>query len=88
MRQHDDRENVYERKGDLNTLREAEKAQIACGKAIMAAAEALSFHLGQPIQRYWRDLNTVCSHAFWDWDITRELVGRKQFGLDSNHPLA
>ncbi|MBE2993069.1 DEAD/DEAH box helicase family protein [Sphingomonas sp. CFBP 13603] len=36
VRQHDDREDVYlvsESKGDLNTLREAEKAQIACGKA-------------------------------------------------------
>ncbi|WP_010218626.1 restriction endonuclease [Sphingomonas sp. PAMC 26621] len=36
VRQHDDREDVYlvsESKGNLNTLREAEKAQIACGKA-------------------------------------------------------
>jgi type III restriction enzyme len=36
VRQHDDRQDVYlvsESKGDLNTLREAEKAQIACGKA-------------------------------------------------------
>lgn len=55
--------------------------------AIMAAAGASSFHLDQPIQRYWRDLNTVCSHAFWDWDTTRELVGRQQLGLEPNHPL-
>ncbi len=36
VRQHDDCEDVYlvsESKGDLNTLREAEKAQIACGQA-------------------------------------------------------
>lgn len=42
VRQHDDREDVYlvsESKGDLNTLREAEKAQIACGKAHFAAIE-------------------------------------------------
>ncbi|MET3710771.1 type III restriction enzyme [Sphingomonas trueperi] len=40
VRQHDGREDVYlvsESKGDLNTLREAEKAQIACGKAHFAA---------------------------------------------------
>lgn len=42
VRQHDDREDVYlvsESKGDLNTLREAENAQIACGKAHFAAIE-------------------------------------------------
>ena len=42
VRKHDDREDVYlvsESKGDLNTLREAEKAQIACGKAHFAALE-------------------------------------------------
>ncbi len=40
VRQHDGREDVYlvsESKGDLNTLREAEKAQISCGKAHFAA---------------------------------------------------
>ncbi|OHD03271.1 MAG: hypothetical protein A2885_06030 [Sphingopyxis sp. RIFCSPHIGHO2_01_FULL_65_24] len=55
--------------------------------AIMAAAGASSFHVDQPLQRFWRDLNTVCSHAFWDWDTTRELVGRQQLGLEPNHPL-
>ena len=42
VRQHDDREDVYlvsESKGDLNTLREAEKAQIACGKAHFKALD-------------------------------------------------
>ena len=36
VREYEDREDLYlvsESKGDLNTLREAEKAQIACGKA-------------------------------------------------------
>lgn len=40
VRQHDGREDVYlvsESKGDLNTLREAERAQIACGKAHFGA---------------------------------------------------
>lgn len=42
VRRHDGREDVYlvsESKGDLNTLREAEKAQIACGKAHFQALE-------------------------------------------------
>ncbi len=55
--------------------------------AMMAAAGASSFHEDQALQRIWRDLNTVCSHAFWDWDATRELVGRQHFGLPLNHPL-
>lgn len=42
VRQHDDNADVYlvsESKGDLNTLREAEKAQIACGKAHFKALD-------------------------------------------------
>lgn len=54
---------------------------------MMAAAGASSFHLDQPLQRIWRDLNTVCSHAFWDWDVTCEITGRQHLGLPLNHPL-
>ena len=42
VREYEDREDVYlvsESKGDLNTLREAEKAQIACGKAHFEALD-------------------------------------------------
>lgn len=56
--------------------------------AMMARAGSSNFHQDQPIQRYWRDLNTACSHAFWDWDATRELLGREALGLKPNHPLA
>lgn len=45
------------------------------------------FHLDQPLQHYWRDLNTACLHAFRDWDTTRELVGRQHLGLPLKHPL-
>ncbi|MEX6723345.1 acyl-CoA dehydrogenase family protein [Parapedomonas caeni] len=55
---------------------------------MMSRAGSSSFHHDRPIQRYWRDLNTLCTHAFWDWDATRELVGRHQLGLEPNHPLA
>lgn len=54
---------------------------------MMAAAGASSFHLDQPLQRIWRDINTVCSHAFWDWDVTCEVTGRNHLGLPVNHPL-
>jgi len=51
------------------------------------AAGASSFHLDQPLQRIWRDINAVCSHAFWDWDVTCEITGREHLGLPLNHPL-
>ena len=55
--------------------------------AMMAASGASSFHVDQPMQRIWRDLNTVASHAFWDWDVSREQVGRQHFGLPPTNPL-
>ena len=55
--------------------------------AMMANAGASSFHKDQPLQRFWRDMNTVCSHAFWDWDVTREQTGRVMLGLEVTHPL-
>ncbi|WP_374281402.1 acyl-CoA dehydrogenase family protein [Novosphingobium sp.] len=55
--------------------------------AMMASAGASSYHLDQPLQRIWRDLNTVCSHAFWDWDVSREAAGRQRLGLPQVNPL-
>jgi len=36
---------------------------------------------------YIRDLNTLASHAFIDWDVSGELFGRHRLGLEPNHPL-
>lgn len=54
---------------------------------MMANAGSSNYHHNQPIQRFWRDLATVTSHAFWDWDICREQVGRNHFDLPVNHPI-
>ena len=54
---------------------------------MMASAGSSNYHQNQPIQRFWRDLATVTSHAFWDWDIAREQVGRRHFGLPISHPI-
>jgi len=56
-------------------------------QAMMAGAGSSNYHHDQPIQRFWRDLATVTSHAFWDWDIAREQVGRRHFGLPISHPI-
>ena len=54
---------------------------------IMSVAGSSSFHNDQTVQRIWRDLNTVCSHAFWELGVTRELVGRHRLGFEPNNPL-
>lgn len=54
---------------------------------MMAQAGSSNYHQDQPIQRFWRDMSTVTSHAFWDWDIAREQVGRRHFGLPISHPI-
>ncbi len=55
--------------------------------AMMARAGTRSFRLEAPLQRYFRDMNALTSHAFIDWETSRELFGRHRLGLDPNHPL-
>ena len=54
---------------------------------MIAHAGTSNFHNDRPLQRYFRDLNTLASHAFWDRDTTMELYGRERLGLEPNHPL-
>ena len=53
----------------------------------MARAGTHSFALDAPLQRYFRDMNTLSSHAFIDWEVCREQFGRRALGLEPNHPL-
>ncbi|MDA0823679.1 MAG: hydroxylase [Proteobacteria bacterium] len=55
--------------------------------AMMSKAGTRSFRKDFPLQRFFRDLNTLTSHAFIDWDNSRELFGRHRLGLEPNHPL-
>ena len=50
-------------------------------------AGARSFENKSPIQAFFRDINTLSVHAFWDWVVCREQYGRNQVGLDPTHPL-
>ena len=54
---------------------------------MMSKAGTRSFRKDFPLQRFFRDLNTLTSHAFIDWDNSRELFGRHRLGLEPNHPL-
>ena len=55
--------------------------------SLMSHAGTRSFSTDVPLQRFFRDMNTLTSHAFIDWDVCRELFGRHRLGLEPNHPL-
>lgn len=50
---------------------------------MMATAGSSAFHIDQPLQRIWRDINVICSHGFIDWGRTRELVGKECLTLSA-----
>lgn len=59
----------------------------AAMNGMMSRAGASNFHMDAPLQRYFRDINMLATHAFWDWDSSREQVGRLSFDLPPNTPL-
>jgi len=61
-----------------------------CREAVtemMQHAGTENFRDDAPLQRFFRDLNMLATHAFWDWDMSREQWGRYRVGLDLNSPL-
>ena len=54
---------------------------------MMRHAGARGFRRESPVQRFARDLNMLASHAFWDWDASREQIGRNRVGLEPTYPL-
>lgn len=54
---------------------------------MIGRAGASNFAVQAPIQRFFRDINMLANHAFWDWDASRELLGRHHLGLPPNNPL-
>ena len=54
---------------------------------LMSHAGTRSFSTDVPLQRFFRDMNALASHAFIDWDVCRELFGRHHLGLAPNNPL-
>ena len=54
---------------------------------MMSRAGTRSFNLAAPLQRFFRDLNMLATHAFIDRDVAFELYGRHRLGLAPNYPL-
>lgn len=46
-----------------------------------------NFAHSAPVQRFFRDINMLATHAFYEWDTCRELMGRARLDLEPNHPL-
>lgn len=55
--------------------------------SMMSRAGTRSFSLAAPLQRFFRDLNMLATHAFIDRDVAFELYGRHRLGLAPNYPL-
>lgn len=56
-----------------------------CRKSVNDMASnggAASFALDVPLQRFFRDINVLSTHAFWTWEGVREFEGRNALGLE------
>lgn len=61
-----------------------------CRRAVnelMSQAGSAAFRSDLPLQRFCRDTNMLATHAFFEWDTSREQYGRCKLGLEPNHPL-
>lgn len=54
---------------------------------MMARAGTSAFRVDAPLQRFFRDLNTLATHVFIDRENAYELWGRHRLGLAPNSPL-
>jgi len=50
-------------------------------------AGSACFAEAAPLQRFFRDLNMIAIHAFWDYEVAYEQLGRHIVGLAPNNPL-
>ncbi len=68
---------------DAGTIADHCRASI---NELIHEAGAASFHKKSPLQAWFRDINALSVHSFWDWHSCREQYGRGQVGLEPNHP--
>lgn len=87
VEQHDGRFTIAER-----ALLKGFNAKIV--DHVRTAVNNLHHHAGSaansldvPLQRIFRDINVLATHAFWDWEISREQVGRTALGFAPTSPL-
>ncbi len=54
---------------------------------LVSHSSADIFNEQLPLQRHFRDINMLATHAFFEWGNAREQYGRVKMGLEPNHPL-
>lgn len=54
---------------------------------LMSQSGSSAFRCDLPLQRFFRDMNMLATHAFFEWDTSREQYGRGKLGLEPTHPL-
>ena len=50
--------------------------------ALNASTGGYGLHLGNPVQRAWRDANAVARHVSLNWDAVGTMYGQHAFGLE------
>jgi resorcinol 4-hydroxylase (FADH2) len=51
-------------------------------EALNASTGGYGLHLGNPVQRAWRDANAVARHVSLNWDAVGTMYGQYAFGLE------
>jgi alkylation response protein AidB-like acyl-CoA dehydrogenase len=58
------------------------KLAVQAVDALNASTGGYGLHLGNPVQRAWRDANAVARHVSLNWDAVGTMYGQHTFGLE------
>jgi alkylation response protein AidB-like acyl-CoA dehydrogenase len=58
------------------------KLSVQAVEALNASTGGYGLHLGNPVQRAWRDANAVARHVSLNWDAVGTMYGQHAFGLE------
>jgi len=58
------------------------KLAVQAVEALNASTGGYGLHLGNPVQRAWRDANAVARHVSLNWDAVGTMYGQHVFGLE------
>ena len=80
-----EREDRFDRRDRLefrrNQIRAVQRVQASADK-LMARAGSAAVWTTQPLERYWRDLRTACTHLSNTTDVIYPAWAAEEFGTD------
>ncbi len=65
----------------------AVKLAVRAVDRLYEASGGAAAHNTQPAQRYWRDIHTAAAHAYTDYDVAAQILGRHLTGLPRDPTL-